>query len=246
MRDRYTLTELRAMLGVSLLTLRRWLRAATITPERDRYDAHKYFVQRADAERLALHHGRVLVELDNSLPITLEAAHREIVQLRQEIQRLHEQLAQKPAHRLPAPSVSNRDDADNDGQTAEATATGRSSRRYYSRTGGEQKTIQKGPPLPAGYVTYQNMAERHSVPTSNVEYALMRAKEPLPSVKGQWFEGAQHIYYALDETGQTAFVQRFWGKVFPGSAARPRFQECDPEQWPECYCHMYAQQMLGD
>ena len=236
-QERYTLTELRAILGVSLLTLRRWLLAAGISPERDRYDAHKYRVSRSDAVRVAELHAREIIELDRNLPVTLEAAHREIVVLRKELEKFRQKspvaIASKPVARV--------------AETSEDTSTP-VPHSYYNRlreTSQSPKPTKKsaslprGEPLPREYVSYQSMAKRHSVPTSNVEYAVLRARETLPVVKGAWFEGAQHIYYALDAEGQAAFVARFWGKTFAGSAERPRFQECDIDLWPECPCHRY-------
>lgn len=57
--ERYTMMQLVASLGVSLATIRSWLAQAEIVAQRDTYDPRCYYVSRADAERLALLHGRV-------------------------------------------------------------------------------------------------------------------------------------------------------------------------------------------
>lgn len=240
--ERYTMMQLVASLGVSLATIRSWLAQAEIVAQRDTYDPRCYYVSRADAERLALLHGRVLRDIDANLPKNLETAHTLIVSLREDIRRLQAQLAVMK----PVGSISGE-------------------RKFYGRALTSKMDEDQGKPsrpsapvrrdqdpsdvetFPPHLVTYQAMAERHGVPTSNVEYALMRAKtQRLPKIEGKWRHGMQLILYALDESCQQAFVELFWGKTFPHSTTRPAFHECDAEHWPGCYCHTYANLMRAD
>jgi hypothetical protein len=176
------------------------------------------------------------LEERRSSPERVLALLTENAQLRTTIERLRELMRNQAHHE----------------EREDAPASLPRSGGMYGRSGGvprPKKTpatkAPPGPQLPDGYVTPQDMAERHSVPRSNVEFATTNAAELLPTQLGKWFKGNAHVYRAFDEECQKAFVVRFWGKEFPGSPARQRFMECDIAQWPDCYCHVYGRVLAG-
>ena len=98
---RYTVGELQASLDVDGKTLKEWMSRLGVTPEQDKYDGRRWYVEEADALRVAAAHARQLRPIGRALPRTLPEAHRRILALEEEIAQLHEQVAaHKPVERV--------------------------------------------------------------------------------------------------------------------------------------------------
>lgn len=88
----YNLSEAAALLGVSVVTLRRWRAAAGGAGERGTADRRRVWLSRAELAGLARAHGRLLVDLGAPGGVDVSELVREVAQLRARVSELEAKI----------------------------------------------------------------------------------------------------------------------------------------------------------
>jgi transposase-like protein len=205
--EHYTIAQLAAALGTNENTLRDWMERAEIVATPGRRDGRIKVVSRGDAERLATLHDCPLRDI-SELPSTLEAAWREIVKLRAEIERMKADAkpTYAPVTRYePILSVSPHRLIDSSFET----------------------TYRHPSPslsLPDGLVSVEAFANRHGWPLQTIKQAIIDGR--LEETTGEWKMKRAIVKHALNPEQQRAMLALY--------RAHPRFQECEVS---DCSCH---------
>jgi len=217
MRDRLSMRDLAAALGVDGNTVRDWLKKACIEVAEDRYDDRLRVVTLADAQRLAELHARTLLPIPDEMPKTLtaaltiiarqaaaaaelEAKYAALLQRMQELESSQTPQTYAADHQtafLPGPYVASARPGD---------AKQRPSRAAIAIVPKAREWVK----LPEGYEAIPEFCRRHGWPVTTVDNAFQDGR--LTATSGDWkygWNGRGSVKKALNIEQQRALLAQY-------------------------------------